>query len=100
MKVTLVRLHNVELYVYPYDFPDVVFLGSYPHFTLEINKEDIKKFLIMYNRARWYFENHWQKNASKTKRAKRTSADISKAYNLGLNKLKKKKSPSSKHNSN
>lgn len=87
-KVVLAKINDLELYVIPYDFPDCVFLGVYPEFTMKLEKHDIPKLLVFYNKARWFIEQKWLKKRHRTKRAENTSTSILKAYNFGVKKLK------------
>lgn len=91
-KVVLAKIGDLDLYVYPYDFPDKVFLGSYPNFTMSLDKADVKKLFKIYNISKWYLD---QEGFTKPKgdRKSRRGADarrrsIQKAYSYGLNKIK------------
>ncbi|MDI6905676.1 MAG: hypothetical protein QMD13_09390 [Candidatus Bathyarchaeia archaeon] len=87
-KVTLANIGNLELYVYPYQHPDKVFIGVYPY-SQTLSKSEVSALLGFYNKARWFLQEKWTKKAHFTKRAKIDSTLIQKAYGEGLDKLKK-----------
>lgn len=109
LKVVLGKIGDLEVYVYPYQFPDKIFLGHYPDFTMVLGKEDLGKIWGMLNKMRWYLNGEWSTKERKrygisevirTKQAKRARVAMVRAYNLGLSRQKKAKSPSLKHNYN
>jgi hypothetical protein len=92
-KVVLCKIGELEVYVYPFNYPDKVFFGKYPHFTMQMNEHEITDLFRAYNRIRWYFEHAFdpikepQKTAKNEKQANRTRLSIRKSYNHALNKL-------------
>jgi len=92
-KVVLGHLGDFEVYVYPWDYPDTVFIGKFPIST-KIDKEQEGAVLAIAQKIRHYLEGHyfnrpnWRKGANSRKR------DISRAYNLGLDERKKRKTNS------
>jgi len=87
-KVVLARIEDLELYVLPYEFPDKIFLGKYPEFTMMLDKYSIPKLMVFYNKARWYAKKEWQNKLHFTKEAQKGSALLVKAFNMGLKQLK------------
>jgi hypothetical protein len=89
-KVILGNVGDFEVYVYPYDFPDTVFIGTFPVST-QISTENVNQLIGAYNRAKAYLEGNyfnkpnWRKATNSRRRA------IKKAYNMGLNDSKKPK---------
>lgn len=89
-KVILGHIGEFEVYVYPYDYPDRVFIGQFPVST-QIEATERRTLMgicakICHYLAGTYFkEPNWRKGANSRKR------DIQKAYNNGLNELKRKK---------
>jgi len=92
-KVTLCRVKELEIYVFPYEYPDTVFIGKYPTFSMALDRYDIPRLFVLVNKMRWFLDGKWQKRVNFTKEAQTHSALLQKAYNLGLDELKKK-SPS------
>lgn len=92
-KVVIDRIGDLEFYVYPYSFPDRLFIGIYPMST-SIEIEDFKRLFGIMNKIRWYLEEDWVNKPKTEKGAKFLRKRIVKAYNIGLDKLKKAKSPS------
>jgi hypothetical protein len=43
-KVVIGRLGDLEVYVYPYDFPNRIFMGKFP-FTMSMEKSDLSALL-------------------------------------------------------
>lgn len=89
-KVTLCHIRDLEVYVIPYDYPNTVFIGKYPHFSMALDRYDIPRLFVFINKMRWFLDGYWQKGADFTKEAKTAPALLKKAYNLGLDELKKK----------
>ena len=88
LKVTLAKIGDLEIYVYPFQYPDKIFLGKYPQFTMILSKYDLGKWFASYNIMKWFLNGYWTKKAQKRKRSQKTSATIQKAYNLGIQNLK------------
>lgn len=89
-KVILGRIGDFEVYVYPYDFPDTVFIGKFPVST-KIDIFCVNQLIQMYNRAKAYLNGNWQNVTQFTKEAKMTRHSIVKAYDLALNEQRSKK---------
>jgi hypothetical protein len=91
-KVTLGWIGEFEVYVYPYDFPDTVFIGKFPVST-QIQKGTENGILNVAQKIRHYLEGayfnkpNWRKGANARKRA------VKQAYNKGLNDARGKKNP-------
>jgi len=87
-KVVLGKIGDIEVYVYPFQYPDKIFFGLFPMscYLEEHQKEDV---LVLYNRIRWFFKEDWTKKRKQTKHSKASRQAILKAYNVGLDKLKK-----------
>ena len=81
-KVVLGHLGDFEVYAYPYDFPDRVFIGSFPVST---QIEDYREVLSIGQRIRHYLDGDYLQNKrKKQKGAKVRTEAIVQAYNLGL----------------
>lgn len=93
-KVRLCQIRDLELYVLPYEYPDTVFIGKYPKFSMALDKYDIPRLFVFVNKMRWFLNGEWQKKVLFTKQSKKDSALCKKAYSSGLDELKKR-SPSS-----
>ena len=96
-KVRLGKIGDLEIYVFPYDYPDRVFLGKYPEFKMSIDMHQLGQWFSMYNVMSWFLSGSWEKEVKKPtrkqKRSNRTRQRILTAYNLGLEELKSKKKP-------
>ncbi len=92
-KVILDTIGDFQLYVYPYEYPDKVFFGCYPK-SVSLDRNEIKKFLSLFNRARWFLKEFWtEKREPRTKGAKRLREYIRKSYAEGLLEQQSKKQP-------
>lgn len=89
-KVVIDRIGELEIYVYPYDYPEKVFLGIYPLSTV-IGEEDFKRFFGILNKIRWYFNDEWVKDRKREKGVKSLRQRIVNSYNMGLEEMKKRK---------
>lgn len=89
-KVILARLGEYELYCYPFDYPDTVFLGKYP-VSIQLDSFNIGGLFTCYNRARWFLNGEWQNEHQQTKQAKNARQSIVSAYNRALNEKRTKK---------
>ena len=87
-KVVIGHLGDFEVYIYPYSFPDTVFIGSFPVST-ELTANTLPEMLSIYNKARWFLQGFWQTEPEKSKAAKGRRQRILLAYNAGLEQLKK-----------
>lgn len=99
-KVVLAKMGDLELYVYPYSYPDKIFIGSYPKFTQVLEMSDLPKFFVFFNRAKWFLNGEWQKGYISAKGLKIPRHRIVRAYNYALDKQKKAKKGFPKHNYN
>lgn len=82
-KVILGMIGDFEVYIYPFDYPDTVFIGKFPVST-KLDSFHVKDLLIAFNRARWFLEGNWQNEAQTTKASKIARQQIQRAYNLAL----------------
>jgi hypothetical protein len=98
-KVILGFLGELEVYVYPFDFPDKVFLGKFPLNT-EFDSTNVQTLLGAYNKVKWFLAGQWQKKPKTTIRTQMRRQRISTAYNLGLSDKLTTNSASSYGNSN
>ena len=90
-KVLLERFGDLDVYVYPYDYPDKAHFGKYSSkFSMTISKHDLPILLRIYQILRWYFSGYWQIKSNRTKQAKRRACAIQKAYNYALNEQRRK----------
>lgn len=86
-KVILGSIGDFEVYVYPFDYPDKVFIGKFPTSTY-ISMSGVRDLTGLANIMRWYLngeafsKENWRKAANSRKRA------IQKSYNLALNELR------------
>jgi len=91
-KVVLARMGKLELYVIPYDFPDSVFIGQYPNFTQKLDKYEIPKLLVFFNKARWYLNGSYlekpKKGSKKRFYVEKSSALLQKAFSSGIDNVK------------
>jgi hypothetical protein len=82
-KVVLGHLGEFEVYIYPYDYPDTVFIGKFPVST-QIESDAWRNILKVAMRIKAYSENQYYKKDGWRKEANARRRDIKKAYNLGL----------------
>jgi len=92
-KVVLCQIRDLELYVLPYEYPDTAFLGKYPTFSMAIDRYDLPRVFVFFNKLRWFLNGGWHKKVHSTKEAKKQSVSLEKAYNVGLAELKEKRKP-------
>ena len=93
MKVTLDKIGDLELYCYPFDYPDTVFIGLGEH-SQPLNMYQTRQLFKFYNVSRWFLQGEWTKDLDwrgKPKRSMRTRGELKKAYNLGLERQKETK---------
>jgi len=89
-KVVLGFIGEFEVYVYPYDYPDTVFIGKFPISTKITSGHEngllsVAQTVRHYLRGDYFNEPNWRKGSNSRKRA------IRKAYNTGLDEVKKAK---------
>lgn len=82
-KVVLGHIGDFEVYVYPYDYPDSVFLGNFPVST-QIDLSSINQFIRCYNLAKSYLKGTYFERNSHRKEANSRRQAIQSAYNRGL----------------
>ena len=95
-KVVLGHVGEFEVYVYPFDFPDKVFLGKFPVSTA-LNSTDVKNILGVYNQMRWFLAGNAFIEPNSRKGANSRRRAIVSAYDCALNELKGKKKPPMVH---
>lgn len=82
-KVNIGSIGGMSAYVYPYSYPNYVFLGKFP-FTTKIKKTNVHEFITTMNRCKWYLDGNWE-NGNQTRREVRELAQkIQNAYNYTL----------------
>lgn len=86
-KVVLGYLGKLQVYVYPYSYPDRVFIGEFPTSTY-IDSTDVHKMLKIMNTAKWFLGSHWQNNKKCSKNVQFLKEQIKTAYSAGLNEIK------------
>jgi hypothetical protein len=89
-KVILGHLGEFEVYIYPYDFPDTVFIGSFPVST-QIDTSSFNQLIACYNKIRAYFRGDYYNKDGRVKEANSRRHTIQRAYNTGLDEKKKAK---------
>jgi len=98
-KVILGGFGEFEVYVYPFDYPDKVFIGKFPVSTYLV-MSDVKKLMGLTATMRWFLdgkafnEDGWRKGVNSRRRA------IQNSYNLALSELRSKEKTRIKHNYN
>lgn len=86
-KVILGSIGEFEVYVYPFDYPDKVFIGKFPVSTY-LDKSGVSGLQGMINICKWYLDGGaftketWRKAANSRRHV------IQKAYDLALNELR------------
>lgn len=88
-KVVLGRIGDFEVYVYPFDYPDTVFIGTFPVST-KLDTFCINQLFTAYNRARWFLNGEWQNEPQSSKAAKIARQRIVSAYNQALHSQRRK----------
>jgi hypothetical protein len=89
-KVVLGFIGDFEMYVYPFDYPDTVFLGKFPVST-QIKSTNVKEVLGAYNQMRWFLANGAFSKDGKRKGVNARRRTIQSAYNSGVLELRSKK---------
>ena len=82
-KVILGSLGTLQIYVYPYSYPDKVFVGKYPISTV-IEKTNVQQLMSSMNIVRWFLGGNWQNNTKCRKNVKKLREKIQNAYNNEL----------------
>ena len=89
-KVLLAKLGDLELYVYPKDYPDRVFLGIFPMSTC-ISEEQLGLLFNIYNKSKWYLKEDWTRKDTWRKGANSLRRRIQRSYARGLERQKKRR---------
>lgn len=89
-KVVLGHIGDFEVYVYPYDFPDTVFIGKFPVST-KIDGNCINQLISAYNKARNFLSGNYFSGDGSRKGANMRRRSIKRAYNHGVNEQRSKK---------
>ena len=88
-KVVLYKIHDIELYVYPYDYPDKIFIGQFPN-SIELDKTTVESVLKLYNIGKWFLNGFWARKPYRmTKEAHARRQALVQAYKMGLKTIKK-----------
>lgn len=98
-KVILGMIGDFQVYVYPYRFPDKVFIGHFPTNTT-IDMSSRRELLSAYNRVSWFLKGEWQNKAKTTIRTQMRRQSILSAYNYGLSAQSKQEKGSFPYNYN
>lgn len=89
-KVVLGYVGEFECYVYPFEYPDTVFLGKYP-VSIQLDSANVNQLFIVYNRAKWFLEGNAFIEDGYRKAPNIRRRHIQSAYNQGLSELRKEK---------
>lgn len=88
-KVVLGFIGDFEVYAYPYDFPDRVFIGKFPVST-QLENANINTLFSVFNRARAFLNGDYFNKPNSRKAANSRRQQVQTAYNLGLNDQRSK----------
>jgi hypothetical protein len=83
-KVVLGKIGDFEVYVYPYDYPDKIFIGRFPISTI-IDSTNVNSILGAYNKTKWFLKNNAFNKPTNRKGANMRRRQVQTAYNNGLN---------------
>jgi hypothetical protein len=86
-KVVLGHAGEFEVYVYPFDYPDKVFMGKFPTSTM-FDSTNVKQILGVYNQMRWFLTGQAFTEPLKSKASNARRRAIVSAYNLALNEIR------------
>lgn len=98
-KVVLGHIGEFEVYVYPFDYPDKVFIGKFPVSTY-INIGEVKSLFGLTSTMKWYLNGEAFNEPQRSKAANARRRTILSAYNLALSELRNSKKPYSTPNYN
>lgn len=90
-KVVLGSIGDLEIYVYPFDYPDLVFIGKFPVSTT-VTRGNVNEVIAGYNKIKWYLSGEWQNGFKNGKGANSSRRAIITAYDLGWKQYKKDRS--------
>lgn len=88
-KVVLGMLGDLEVYVYPYNFPSTVFIGKFPIST-QITQQNRAEVITAARRIRWFLDGEWNSSSNQHKDSKTRRHTMIKAYNTGLKHQKER----------
>ena len=91
-KVTLGYIGEFEVYIYPYNYPDTVFVGTFPISTI-LDSGNINQLLGVYNKIKSYLAGYYFNKPNTRKGANSRRRKIKMAYNTGLLEERSKKNP-------
>lgn len=86
-KVVIGKIGELEIYVYPYNHPNKVFLGIFPISTY-IEKHNFNDIWSIANKIRWFFKEEWDKEPKNSKGANKLREVIFSAYMEGFKQAK------------
>lgn len=89
-KVVLGFIGDFEVYVYPYDYPDVAFIGKFPT-SVQINADNVRQLFSCFNKIRAYLNGNYFSEPNSRKATNSRRHDIQTAYNHALNEKRTKK---------
>lgn len=78
-KVVIAQIGTLEIYVYPYQFPNQVFLGLFP-INVKLSKYQANDLMRAFNTIRWYLEDKWTDKPTRNKKANALRRALQKAY--------------------
>jgi hypothetical protein len=90
-KVFLGSIGELQVYAYPFRFPDCVFIGDFPVST-KIDLSNAKAILGAYNKIKWFLAGEWRNKAKSSIRTGMRRQQIQRAYDCGLDNEKNLKS--------
>jgi hypothetical protein len=96
-KVILGMIGELEVYAFPFSFPDLIFIGKFPICT-KIDVSNEKGVLGAYNKIRWFLHNEWRNKPKSSIRTEMRRQHIVSAYNNGLFNQNDKKNASVGYN--
>jgi hypothetical protein len=98
-KVIIGNIGDLEVYLYPFDFPDKAFIGKFPVST-PVSRSDLSNMMGIINTLRWFFDGKAFSEPKRRKAANARRRAIVSAYNLALSELRSKKQGGSSYNYN
>lgn len=93
-KVILGHIAELEVYTYPYDYPDTVFIGRFP-MSVMLERGQENSLLSIRNKIKSYFDGAYYSKDGRIKATNSRRHTVQRAYNTGLDKRKKTKTNSS-----
>jgi hypothetical protein len=89
-KVIIGHLGDMEVYVYPFEFPNRVFIGKFPYST-SLDRQDAAKMFGLAHTMMWFLNEEPYKKVKRRKAPRMLSERIVSAYNYAQNELIGKK---------